>query len=101
MLFQEAASGPDFFALAPWVVFIPAIGLILNTILGRWQGERFSATVACLASGLAFVVSVLLFLSLQAHPEGATVVLLDWIAIGSLDLQWAFRIDSLSVTMML
>ena len=101
MLLQEAASGPDFFYLAPWVVFIPVIGLLLNVVFGRRLGERLSGTAASLASGLAFVVSVLLFVSLQAHPEGATVVLLDWIVIGDLDLQWAFRVDSLSVTMML
>ena len=101
MLIQEAASGPNFFTLAPWVVFIPIIGLVLNTMFGRRLGERFSGTVACLAAGLAFVVSALLFLSLQTHPEGTTIALLDWIVIGDLDLNWAFRVDSLSVTMML
>jgi NADH-quinone oxidoreductase subunit L len=101
MLFAEAASGPDFFSLAPWVVFFPVIGLLLNLLFGKRFGERFTGTTASLASGLAFVVSVLLWLSLRAHHEGATIVLLDWISIGTLDIEWAFRVDSLSVTMML
>ncbi len=39
--------------------------------------------------------------SLLGHPEGVTVPLLEWIHIGSLQIDWAFRVDTLSVTMML
>ena len=101
MLFAETASGPTFFYLAPWIVFAPVIGLLINLILGKRLGERFVGTVASLASGAAFVVSVLLFLSLRVQPEGHIEKLVDWIAIGSLHLEWAFRVDTLSVTMML
>src|SRR3989337_3063467 len=101
MLFSEASSGPTFFNLAPWIVFFPVIGLLLNLVLGRSLGERFVGTVAILASGAALVVSALLFLSLQAYPEGEIVRLAEWIRIGTLELEWAFRVDTLSVTMML
>jgi hypothetical protein len=50
--------------LAPWLVFVPVIGLLINLILGAWfmkqpWGERVVGTVASLASGVAFVISVL------------------------------------------
>ena len=83
------------------MVFFPVIGLLTNIIFGKRFGERFVGTVASLASGAAFVVAVLLALSLREHPEAVTVPLLDWITIGTLELQWAFRVDTLSVTMML
>ena len=59
-------------------------------------------TVASLASGAAFLVSVLLTLSLSAnHGEVVRWRLAEWIHIGALQLDWTFRVDSLSTTMML
>ena len=102
MNFSEVAtSGPQFFTLVPWVVFFPIVGLLVNMILGGRMGEKAIGAVACLASGLAFVVSILQAVSLVGHPEGMVVPLADWITIGELNLRWAFRVDTLSVTMML
>ena len=104
-LAQEATTG--FFFLAPWLVFAPVIGLLLNMILGEWfmkhtWGENAVGAVASLASGAAFVVSVLLTLSLSAnHGEVVRWYLAEWIHIGALQLDWTFRVDSLSTTMML
>jgi NADH-quinone oxidoreductase subunit L len=50
---------------------------------------------------MTFVVAVLLALSLRSHPEGVNMVLADWITIGELNLRWAFRVDTLSTTMMM
>jgi len=101
VLSEIVTSGPDFFYLAPWVVFFPVIGLLINIIFGGRMGEKAIGTVASTASGLTFVVAVLLVLSLRAHPEGATIPLAEWIAIGDLQIDWAFRVDTLSVTMMM
>lgn len=91
----------DAFNLVPWIVFLPVIGLLINAAIGRRIGERGAALVAIAAVAGAFVVSVLQYLSLGAHPEGATIHVADWIGIGALQIPWAFRVDTLSVTMML
>ena len=58
--------------------------------------------VASLASGVAFVVSVLLAYSVSAnHGEMVRWQLAEWIHVGTLNLDWTFRVDSLSTTMML
>jgi NADH-quinone oxidoreductase subunit L len=101
MPLNEVMSAGGFFYLVPLVVFLPVIGLLINIIFGGRLGEKFIGTVACLASGSAFVVAVLLGVSLISHPEAVTVQLINWITIGSLQLDWAFRVDTLSVTMML
>jgi NADH-quinone oxidoreductase subunit L len=96
-----------FFSLAPWLVFAPLIGVLLNLALGKWfmrqsWGETAVGLIASLASGAAFVVSLLLTGSLSAN--GGEVVrwqLAEWIHIGALEINWTFRIDSLSTTMML
>jgi NADH-quinone oxidoreductase subunit L len=79
-----------FFNLVPWVVLIPVIGLLLNMLVG-----------ASLAAGLAFVVALLLAFSLSRQPGVTVVPFADWINIGTLQLNWVFRVDTLSVTMML
>ncbi len=100
LLSEIATSGPIFFYLAPWLVFFPLIGLLINMIFGGRMSEKAIGTVASVASGLTFVVAVLLIISLRSHPEGATVLLAEWITIGELEIEWAFRVDTLSVTMM-
>ncbi|MGZ9225689.1 MAG: NADH-quinone oxidoreductase subunit L [Anaerolineales bacterium] len=91
-----------FFFLAPWLVFAPVIGLLINLIFGKRFSETMIGTVASLASGAAFIVSVLLAYSVSVnHGELVRWYLADWIHIGELQLDWTFRVDSLSTTMML
>ena len=100
MLFNAANTG-GFFYLVPFLVFFPVIGLLINIFLGGRMGEKAIGAIACLASGLSFVIAVLLGLALLSRPEGVVVPYLNWITIGNLQLDWAFRVDTLSVTMML
>ena len=91
-----------FLFLAPWLVFAPVIGLLINIIFGRRLSETIVGTVASLASGATFVVSLLLAWSVSAnHGEVLRWYLADWIHVGTLNLDWTFRVDSLSTTMML
>src|SRR5512146_897816 len=101
MLLAEVPSNPVF-NLVPWVVFLPAIGLVLNLLLGKRLGEAGAGLIACLAVVGSFGVAVALGLALAAQPEHAvSVPLLEWIHIGTLNAAWAFRVDQLSVVMML
>jgi len=91
-----------FFFLAPWLVFAPVVGLLINLIFGKRLSETMIGTVASLASGAAFVISVLLAYSVSVnHGEVVRWQLAEWIHIGTLQLDWTFRVDSLSTTMML
>lgn len=97
----------NFSQLVPIVVFAPLIGLLINLILGRYLGERGVGMVAIGAALTAFFVAVLLFLSLANTHYAPTVVelpfLRDWFNIpaAAVDIGWQFRVDTLSVTMML
>ena len=64
------------------------------------MGEKAIGAVASIASGLTFVIAVLMIVALQSYHEGVTVLLAEWITIGELEIEWAFRVDTLSVTMM-
>ncbi|MFN3490658.1 MAG: hypothetical protein ACK40V_00390, partial [Anaerolineales bacterium] len=91
-----------FYFLAPWLVFAPVIGLLINTIFGKRMSENQVGAVASIASGGTFIISILLAYSVSInHGELMRWQLAEWIHIGNLELDWTFRIDSLSATMML
>lgn len=102
MLSEAANAAGGMFSLAPLVVFLPVIGLLINMIFGGKLSEAVVGAVASLASGGAFVVAVLMAIALNGnHGEPVVVPLLEWIHVGELELDWAFRVDTLSTTMML
>ena len=90
MFLQEVNSVDPTFVLVPLVVSFPLVGLVLNLLLGKRLGEVFSGAVASLASGAAFVVSVLLALRLGAAPEGASLPFAEWMRIGEFAVDWGF-----------
>ncbi|MCI0711062.1 MAG: NADH-quinone oxidoreductase subunit L [Chloroflexi bacterium] len=89
------------------LIFIPLIGLLINLFFGKRLGERGVGLVAVGASFLTFIVSLLLWAALADMNYEATIVNMpiftDWISIPSagVDIPWQFRVDTLSVTMML
>jgi NADH-quinone oxidoreductase subunit L len=89
------------FSLVPLVVFLPLLGLLINLLFGQKLGEKFTGIMASLATGLAFVVSILLAVGLNGTPNPAPIKLFDWITLGSFSASWTFRVDTLSVVMML
>ncbi len=103
MSFSDAMNLGGFFYLVPLVVIFPLLGMLINIAFGGRMSEKAVGAVACLGSGLSFVVAVLLGISLLGHPEGVTISYLNWnwITSGNLNIDWAFRVDTLSVTMML
>jgi len=101
MLFREVST-TGFYSLAPLVVFFPAAGLLLNIIIGGKLSEKGIGWLASLASGASFVVSVLLAYTLWVnHGHAESIFLAEWMHVGTLSLDWTFRVDTLSTTMML
>jgi NADH-quinone oxidoreductase subunit L len=94
-------TAESLFRLAPLAIAFPIAGLLLNLAFGRRWGERFAGGIACLAVGLAFLVSLLQALALRSAPQGAVVPIAAWIDVGRLHSAWALQIDTLAVTMML
>src|SRR5215213_5528402 len=101
MHFSEAINTGLAF-LAPWLVSAPVLGLLINLIFGKRLSEGWIGFIASLASGMTFVISVLLAYTVSInHGEVIRWKLAEWIHIGALQLDWTFRVDSLSTTMML
>jgi NADH-quinone oxidoreductase subunit L len=91
----------DFIWLIP--VF-PAIGFLINGLLGKDFPKAITAWVACLSVALSFVVSATIFvqfLNLPAEGRVYEKVVFDWIVSGDFATQIGFRIDALSIIMCL
>ncbi|MBW4438824.1 MAG: hypothetical protein KME04_16930 [Pleurocapsa minor GSE-CHR-MK-17-07R] len=93
--------------LVSLIILIPAIGAFINIFWGARLGEKWVGTVATVASALAFVIAVLLFVYLEGSGYEAVVInppIFDgWIQIpaGEVVIPWQQRVDTLSSTMML
>ena len=93
--------------LVPLVIFVPALGAIINFFFGARLKEKWSGYIGCFASIFAFIISLLLLTWVTGTNGAAAVVnppFFDgWLRIESIGLEiaWQMRVDSLSVTMML
>jgi NADH-quinone oxidoreductase subunit L len=91
----------DFIWLIP--VF-PAIGFLINGLLGRSFSKSATAWVACLSVIFSFVVSATIFVQFLNLPAEARVfesTAFDWIVSGDFVTKIGFRIDALSIIMCL
>ncbi len=96
-----------FYTFVTLAVFIPFFGMLTNLFFGKSLGSRGAGVLASIASGLSFLVALILYLALVNSDFEPGIVNLplfsSWIVIPSdgVDIPWQFRVDTLSVTMML
>ena len=82
------------------VVFSPLVGFLINGILGKKLPEKLSGALGTFAVMISFISSVLLWNHIRIHG-GFETVLFNWLAIDTLVLDFGFRVDALSIWMML
>ncbi|MCB0764402.1 MAG: NADH-quinone oxidoreductase subunit L, partial [Flavobacteriales bacterium] len=94
-----------FGTLVQWSWLVPALpllGAVINAALRRRVGGAASGGLATVLVLCSFVVSLLLFLGHDPEQHPVTITkLFDWITVGGMDIDLAFQIDALSLTMML
>ena len=87
-----------------WLIpLLPGIGAALCGLFGRRLGKRGSAAVACGAVAGSFLLAVSFFFTVFLADGGASArleqSLFPWIP--SMGVEWAYRLDSLSMLMTL
>ncbi len=87
-----------------WLVpALPGLGAVLNGLFGRRLGKRLSAAVACGSVAASFLIALGFFFSVFLAEGGASArieqSLFSWIP--SMGVDWAYRLDSLSMVMTL
>ncbi len=85
-------------------VFSPLFAFLIAILFGKQIGDKGVQFITCAAVIIAAFASVVLFFNVILTPnmvDGAYVtVLTSWISSGGFDVEWALRIDQLSVVMM-
>ncbi|MBL8045570.1 MAG: NADH-quinone oxidoreductase subunit L, partial [Anaerolineales bacterium] len=90
------------FSLAPLIIFIPLAGFAINALFGKQLGGQRAALLAVVAAAASFGIALTQYAALVGNGFHAeTVVLAEWLHIGEFKVEWAFLVDTLSVTMML
>ena len=87
-----------------WLVpVIPGVGAAINGLFGKRLGKRLSGLLACGAVAASFLIALGYFLTVFLAEGGASArveqSLFSWIP--SMGVDWAYRLDSLSMLMTL
>ena len=83
------------------IVFLPLVGFLLAGCLGRWIGARPSELVTTALLCVSCVLSWVAFVNVGFNGGGARIQVAQWMASGDLVVDWAFRVDTLTVVMLI
>ncbi len=80
-------------------VFFPLLGATIAGFFGRWLGDKASqwVTVACMV--LAAICGVTAFFQVALGHAPQTVPIVTFLDVGSFEVSWSLRYDTLSVVM--
>lgn len=82
------------------VVFLPLLGFLIAGVFGRVIGARASEIITTGLLIVAAVLSWIIFFQVGYGGGGKTVVLAPFIISGSLQVEWALRVDTLTAVML-
>ncbi len=83
------------------IVFLPLAGAIIAGFFGRYLGDKGSQGVTCVFVGIAAILSWILFFDVTLETKNYTVTLFTWVASGAFEFDWALKIDTLTVVMLI
>ena len=82
-------------------VFAPLVGFLFAFLFGKQMGDKGAQFITCTGVIAAAIASTILFTKVGMGGEHAyTINVMTWISSGALEVNWALRIDALSVVMM-
>ena len=83
------------------IVFLPLVGFLIAGLFGRQLGARPSELITTGLLMLSAVLSWVAFVQVGINQGPVSVpVLANWISSGTLKIDWALRIDTLTVVML-
>lgn len=83
-----------------YAVFLPLAAFVVAFLGGKHIGDRASQIITSGALIISAVISIILFNDVILHHAPRMVSLASWISVADLQIDWALRIDQLTVVMM-
>ncbi|MEM7547207.1 MAG: NADH-quinone oxidoreductase subunit L [Pseudomonadota bacterium] len=81
------------------ILFAPLLGALIAGLFGKSIGEKASMVITTGLLMLAALLSWIVFFTYAGHSD-ETVTLMRWIDSGSLSVDWAIRVDTLTCVML-
>jgi NADH-quinone oxidoreductase subunit L len=82
------------------IVFLPLLGFLIAGLFGRVIGDRPSELVTTGFLMVSALLSWIAFFQVGFGGEVTRVEVANWMTSGALEVDWAFRIDTLTVVML-
>ena len=84
------------------IVLLPAIGALVSGLFGRWIGHRASEVITTSLLILSALLSCVAFYQVAIAGQGPedAIIFFRWFDVGSFEADWALRIDTLTVVML-
>jgi NADH-quinone oxidoreductase subunit L len=87
-----------------WLIpLLPIVGFLFSIFFGKKLSETLVATVASISILIPFILTLAIFIPFmsQVEPEPIRILLLEWMNIGKLSINYSIQLDQLSLMMML
>jgi NADH-quinone oxidoreductase subunit L len=81
-------------------VFIPLITALVVGLGCQRISDRWAHIIACGGMGVALASAIYLFVQVALGHQPFTVTLAPWMTVGSFNVNWALKVDTLTVVMM-
>ena len=82
------------------IITLPLIASIISGFFGKFIGDRNSEIVTSLLVSISAILSSLVFYEVIFNQYGKDIIIATWISSGSLEVNWAMKIDTLSSVML-
>jgi NADH-quinone oxidoreductase subunit L len=85
------------------IVFLPLLGFLVAGLFGRQIGDRGAELATTIPLGVCALLSWIAFFAVGVfgHEEHAQVIpIAEWLSSGKLAVDWALRVDALTVAML-
>ncbi len=86
------------------IPLFPLVGFLINGLFGKRLGKGVVSFIGCTALGFSFLTALFIWkdlLALEPEHRLMTQTLWQWMAVGSLNVEFGFLIDPLSMVMIL
>ena len=82
------------------IVFAPLAGFLIAGLFGPWIGKRGSQIITSFLVSIAAVLSMYALFDVVQNSNVQTIHVMEWVTSGSLNFDWAFKIDTLTAVML-
>ena len=83
------------------IVFLPLLGFLIAGLFGKKIGDRASEVVTTSFLFVACLLAWIAFFAVGFGDHDTRVQVMKWIYVGDLKVDWAFRIDTMTVIMLI